>query len=106
MLGGDTMRHVRIVPADTLSASLDDEAWMEISNRRAVREVVRVDDRYYCSLDEYAEGVGRLRTAGPIEDGDFMDCEVSGQEFERVWAIAVEQRRMRRRTTDMPFERE
>jgi len=76
-----------------MSRSVDEEDFFEIDGDIVVRQVTRTDDRYYCSLDDWAEGVGPLLTNQAVADQEFSaDEEITAEEFERAWHRAIEQR--------------
>lgn len=86
------MRYAR-VPTETMSRSDDEEDFFEIDGNIVVRQVTRVGDRYYCSIDEWAPEIGPLLTDQSIDEDEFgPESAITLEEFERAWRRGMEQR--------------
>jgi glycerophosphoryl diester phosphodiesterase len=70
------------------------DMFFEVVGDTIVRQVTRYEDRWLCSLDDWFEPVGMLLTDQPIQPGEFSnEDEITRAEFQRVWALALEDRR-------------
>ena len=70
------------------------DQYFEVVGTEVVRQVTRYRDRWLSSLDDWFEPVGMLLTDQPVQPGEFPpEDEITKEEFERMWALAIEQRR-------------
>jgi hypothetical protein len=87
----ETVRYVKGV-SETMSYE-EAEEFFEVRGSEVTRQVTKLGDRWFCSLDEWAEPIGMLLTDQPVQEGEFgPEDEITREEFEAAWARAVAQR--------------